>query len=210
METILLNGTLREGVGKEANKKLRASGQMPAVLYGSGIEKSLSLALEPRQLVKALENPKKTNALMNVDLGSDAGTHTVLVREIQRHPVRRTILHVDLVVPDLEKNVVSVVPLRYTGKSVGVSMGGRLRMPYREVSVLSKPANIPAEIVVDITDLDIDDAVHASGLDIGGDASVIFDRDFVVVKVQKPRGGGAEGDEEESEATAAEAPAESE
>ena len=135
METILLNGTLREKVGKEANRKLRASGQMPAVLYGAGIDESISIALEPRQLNKALENPKKTNALMSVDLGADAGTHTVLVREIQRHPVRRTILHVDLVAPELTKPVVSVVPLRYTGKSVGVSMGGRLRTPYREVNV---------------------------------------------------------------------------
>ena len=117
METILLNGTLREKVGKEANRKLRASGQMPAVLYGAGIDESISIALEPRQLKKALENPKKTNALMSVDLGADAGTHTVLVREIQRHPVRRTILHVDLVAPELTKPVVSVVPLRRDSSS---------------------------------------------------------------------------------------------
>ena len=205
MDTILLNGTLREGIGKEANRKLRANGQMPAVLYGAGIEKSLSVTLEPRQLVKALENPKKTNALMNVELSGDGGTHTVLVREIQRHPVRRTILHVDLVAPDLAKSVVSVIPIRFTGKSIGVSMGGRLRMPYREVSVSSLPANIPAEIVVDITDLNIDDGIHASGLSTSDDFSVIYDRDFVVVKVQKPRGGGdveAEGTEESTDAEA--------
>ena len=201
METILLNGALREGLGKEANRKLRANGQMPAVLYGVGIEKAISVVLEPRQLVKALDNPKKTNALMSVELPGDAGTHTVLVREIQRHPVRRTILHVDLVVPDLTKSVVSVIPLRYTGKSIGVSMGGRLRMPYREVSVESMPANIPSEIVVDITDLDIDDSVHASGLTTSDNFSVIYDRDFVVVKVQRPRGGGETDEEETTETT---------
>lgn len=199
METILLNGTLREKVGKEANRKLRASGQMPAVLYGAGIDESISIALEPRQLKKALENPKKTNALMSVDLGADAGTHTVLVREIQRHPVRRTILHVDLVAPELTKPVVSVVPLRYTGKSVGVSMGGRLRTPYREVTVECLPADIPAEIVVDITTLDIGQAIHASGLDVAEGVSVIYDRDFVVVKVLKPRGGMAVAETAESE-----------
>ena len=171
---------------------------MPAILYGAGIEESISVALEPRQLNKALENPKKTNALMNVDLGSDAGTHTVLVREIQRHPVRRTILHVDLVAPDLSKPVVSVVPLRYTGKSIGVSMGGRLRTPYREVSVESLPADIPAEIVVDISTLDIGQAIHASDLDVGEGVSVIYDRDFVVVKVLKPRGGMAVAETDEA------------
>jgi large subunit ribosomal protein L25 len=205
MDTILLNGTLREGIGKEANRKLRANGQMPAVLYGVGIEKSVSVALEPRQLVKALENPKKTNALMSVELGGDGGTHTVLVREIQRHPVRRTILHVDLVAPDLAKSVVSVIPIRFTGKSIGVSLGGRLRMPYREVVVQSLPANIPAEIVVDITDLNIDDGIHASNLSTSDDFSVIYDRDFVVVKVQKPRGGGEDIEAEETEESTEEA-----
>ena len=196
MEPIVLNGTLREGIGKEANRKLRASGGTPAVIYGHGLDASVNVTLEPRQLTKALENPKKANALMSIDLGSDAGTHVVLVREIQRHPVKRSILHVDLVIPDLEKPVQSTVPVRFTGRSVGVSMGGRLRTPYREVQVVCKPELIPVEVVVDISDLDIGDSVHASELDVSENVSVIYDRDFVVVKVLKPRGGGVESAEE--------------
>ena len=191
MEPIVLNAAPREGLGKEANRKLRASGGTPAVLYGFGLSESLPVTIEPKQLVKALENPKKANALMSVDLGSDAGAHTVLVREIQRHPVRREILHVDLVAPNPEKPVVSTIPVRFTGKSSGVSMGGRLRTPYRDVQVLSKPADIPVEVVVDITSMEIGDMVKASELALPENVSVVFDQDFVVVKVQKPRGGAA-------------------
>ena len=198
MEPIVLNAALREGIGKEANRKLRASGGTPAVLYGFGVSESLNVTLEPKQLVKALENPKKANALMSVEFGSDSDAHTVLVREIQRHPVRREILHVDLVVPNPDKAVVSTVPVRFTGKSVGVSMGGRIRMPYREVQVSSRPADIPVEIVVDITALDIGDMVKASALDVPDNVSVVYDQDFVVVKVLKPRGGGAAADAEEA------------
>ena len=197
MEPIALAGSLREGSGKEAAKKIRAAGGTPAVLYGHGMSESVHLQLDPKVLNKALENPKRTNALMSVDLGSDAGSHTVLVREVQRHPVKRTILHVDLVVPNLEKNITATVPLRFTGKSVGVSMGGRLRTPYREVNVSARPADIPVDIEVDITTLDIGDLVKASEINTGESVKVVYDQDFVVVKVLKPRGGAKAAAEEE-------------
>ena len=197
MEPIALAGSLREGIGKEAAKKIRAAGSTPAVLYGHGMSESVNLQLDPKILNKALENPKKANALMSVDLGSDAGSHTVLVREVQRHPVKRTILHVDLVVPNLEKNITATVPLRFIGKSVGVSMGGRLRTPYREVNVSARPADIPVDIEVDITTLDMGDLVKASELNVGENVSVVYDEDFVVVKVLKPRGGAKAAAESE-------------
>ena len=197
MEPIALAGSLREGIGKEAAKKIRAAGSTPAVLYGHGMSESVNLQLDPKVLNKALENPKKANALMSVDLGSDAGSHTVLVREVQRHPVKRTILHVDLVVPNLEKNITATVPLRFIGKSVGVSMGGRLRTPYREVNVSARPADIPVDIEVDITTLDMGDLIKASERNAGENVSVVYDEDFVVVKVLKPRGGAKTAAESE-------------
>ena len=197
MEPIALAGSLREGIGKEAAKKIRAAGSTPAVLYGHGMSESVNLQLDPKVLNKALENPKKANALMSVDLGSDAGSHTVLVREVQRHPVKRTILHVDLVVPNLEENITATVPLRFIGKSVGVSMGGRLRTPYREVNVSARPADIPVDIEVDITTLDMGDLIKASELNAGENVSVVYDEDFVVVKVLKPRGGAKTAAESE-------------
>ena len=190
-----ISATRRTESGKGSNRRLRAGGQIPAILYGHGVDDSVSLSIDPRALNKALDNPKGQNVLIEVDVEGDA-THTVLVRELQREPVSRAVLHVDLVVPNLEQKRISTVPVEFTGKSVGVSLGGRLRTPCRELQVESLPQDIPSKISVDITTLEIGDQVTASQLTSGEGVSVMYDRDFVVVKVIKAR--GAKADEEVS------------
>jgi large subunit ribosomal protein L25 len=180
---------------------MRAAGKIPAVLYGHGVETSTSVTLDPRELGKALDNPKGANAVINLAIDG-ASTHTVLVREVQRDPVSRRIIHVDLVAPNLEEGLVVTVDVNFSGKCPGVSMGGRLTTPYREVKVLARPADIPAEIAIDLGTLDIGDTIMASDLSLGDGISVLFDRDFVIAKVLKPRGKGeGEGEDEGDEAT---------
>jgi large subunit ribosomal protein L25 len=197
MELIPLSCSPREGRGKQAARQLRAAGHIPAVVYGHGIDETLSVAVDPKALKAALENPKGYNALLEVNV-EGASKHVVLVREVQRHPVSRKFLHVDFVAPNLEVNLVSEVPVRTTGKSVGLITGGRLQTPYREVRLLSKPADIPIEILVDITSLDHGDSIMASEMSLPEGVAAVYDRDYVVTKVLKPRG-------EAEEETAAEA-----
>jgi len=199
MELIPLSCSPREGRGKQAARQLRAAGQIPAVVYGHGIDETLSVAVDPKALKAALENPKGYNALLEVNVG-DASKHVVLVREVQRHPVSRKFLHVDFVAPDLEASLISDVPVRTTGKSVGIITGGRLQTPYREVRLLCKPADIPTEILVDISSLDHGDSIMASEMSLPDGVTAVFDRDYVVTKVLKPRG---RTDEEEAEAAEA-------
>jgi large subunit ribosomal protein L25 len=191
METLSLSIENRAPRGKCGARQLRRDGRTPAVAYGHGIEGSLAVSLDPKELDKGLDNPKGANALFDVEL--DGATRKVLVREIQRHPVKRHILHVDLVAPDLAREVVTAVPVRVVGKSIGIQTGGKLRKPYREIRIRALPANVPAEVVVDITPLDHDDAIKASELALPEGVAAVFDRDFVVVKVVKPRGRKAEG-----------------
>lgn len=186
METTAIQTSRREGTGKGINRRLRAAGKMPAVLYGHGIDAPISVTVEPKNLELALRHPKGLNALFPLTV--DGETHHVLVREIQRDPVSRKFLHVDFIAPDPAKEIVSAVPLSFTGKCRGVSLGGRLRTPYKSVKVQSLPKDIPASIEVDITDLDILDEVKASELPIAEGNSVVYDRDFVVVKVIQARG----------------------
>jgi large subunit ribosomal protein L25 len=195
MELIPLSCSPREGRGKQAARQLRAAGQIPAVVYGHGIDETLSVALDPDALGAALENPKGFNALLEVNI-ADASKHVVLVREVQRHPVSRKILHVDFVAPDLEAVLISNVPVRTTGKSVGMITGGLLQTPYREVRLSSKPGDIPTEVLVDITHLDHGDSIMASEMVLPGGVSAIYDRDYMVTKVLKPRGKDDEEDEE--------------
>ncbi|MFN3198401.1 MAG: 50S ribosomal protein L25 [Bradymonadia bacterium] len=196
METTAIQTSLREGTGKGTNRRLRAEGKMPAVLYGHGIEAPVNVVVDPRNLEMALRHPKGFNALLPLNV-EGAGAHEVLVREVQRHPVSRRIQHVDFVAPDPAKEIVSVVPLKITGKSIGVSLGGRLRTPYKTVKVVSLPKDIPASIDIDITELNIMDETKASELNVAEGARVLFDRDFVVVKVVQARGAKKKEEEEE-------------
>ncbi|MEE2757176.1 MAG: 50S ribosomal protein L25 [Myxococcota bacterium] len=187
METLPLTGTLRTTSGKGSNRRLRASGKIPATLYGHGVAETKSVTLDPRELGKCLENPKGANALFSFSIDGTEN-HTVLVREIQRDSVSRRILHVDLVSPNPDADLVATVDVNFSGKSPGVGLGGRLRTPYREVKVSAKPAAIPAEISVDLGTLGIGDAIMASEIELGEGASILFERDFVIAKVLKPRG----------------------
>ena len=108
MEAIVLSGSVRTQFGKEATRKVRAAGRTPAVMYGHGLDESIALDLDPRALTKALSNPKGNNALFTIEM--DGGkSYEALVRELQREPVSRAILHVDLVIPDQNKELVSLV-----------------------------------------------------------------------------------------------------
>ena len=200
MELIPLSCSTRDGRGKQAARQLRRAGRVPAVIYGHGIKETLSVSVDPKHLGEALENPKGYNGLLEVNVG-DAAKYVVLARQVHRHPVSRKILHVDFVAPDLDAILVSMVPVRTTGKSIGVSVGGRLQTPYREVRLASKPGQIPVEVVVDITALDHGDSIMASEMPLPAGVKAIYERDYVVTKVLKPRGlgedEGAPGEAEE-------------
>lgn len=198
MDAIALSSTHRTPGGKGVARRLRAEGRLPAVLYGYGVEAPTHLSLDPKELDKALANPKGLNAVFTVEV--DGKAHNVLVRELQRHPVSRKILHLDLVAADLDKPRVTFVPVDVTGKSIGVVTGGRLRKPYREVKLRAKPGDVPASIVVDITNLDHGDGVMASELNLPEGVEPVFDRDYVVVKVLKPRGKKTAEEGEEAKA----------
>ena len=187
MTTMTITAERRSENGKEASIRVRNAGMIPAVFYGHGVE-TTPISIEPKSLSKALSNPKGLNGFFNVTLDGSDVAQRVFVRELQRHPVSRNILHLDLVAPNPEKEVVATVPLSFSGRSIGVSTGGRMRKPYREVKVRALPENIPGEIKVDVTNINQGDTLYASQLDVG-QATVIYERDFVIVKVVAPRGG---------------------
>ena len=187
---MIISAESRSGLGKEAAKKVRNAGKVPAVYYGFGAE-SQPVSLDKKGLEQALSNPKGLNGYFNFNLnGSDSGKR-VLIRELQRHPVTRNILHVDLVVPNPDKMISTKVALNFVGRSIGVSTGGRARKPYREVTLQGLPQDIPGDITIDISNIDQGDQVLASEIDIPG-CEVIYDRDYVIFRVVAPRGGNKE------------------
>lgn len=185
-QDITLTAEIRNGAGKGVTRKLRAKGVVPAVVYGHGVEKPINVTVDPKELGKALKTAWGQNVVLTVKLG-DTG-YTAMCREVQRNPISRAIRHVDFVVPNPKKNVVVWVPLNITGKSIGMSTGGKLRQPYREIRLKTTPDKIPAEVTVDITSLDQNQAIMASDLRLGDGVTVVYDRDFVVAKILAPKG----------------------
>jgi large subunit ribosomal protein L25 len=177
----------REGLGKEAVKKIRDAGKLPAVYYGFDTE-SKPISLDTKNFDQALNTPKGLNGYFQLTIDGETRDNRVLIRELQRHPVSRRILHVDLVVPNPTKKIEALVPLTFVGRSIGVSTGGRARKPYREITLLGLPQDIPAEIVVDITSIDQGQSIGSEELDTGL-CQVVTDLPFVIFKVAAPRGG---------------------
>jgi large subunit ribosomal protein L25 len=199
---------LREGRGKAASRKLRAAGRIPAVVYGHG-NAPVSVSVDPGQLERKI---KDSHAGMNtlfdlVGEGAVAG-RTVLLKELQREPVRGGLVHADFFEIDANEAIQVSVPIHLTGSAQGVVMGGVIEHTLREVELSCLPGVIPDEIVVDVSTLDIGDTLHVSDLPLPEGVEIMTDTALSVVSVIVPRAAeAAEAAEEEAEGEAAEAAA---
>jgi large subunit ribosomal protein L25 len=176
----------RANTGKGAVRKLRAAGRIPAILYGQGKE-SVPLTIDPRALEKVLKTGGANTLLdLTVEGRSDLGKPVALVKELQRHPIRGTILHADLYQVDLTKTVEVEVPIHLTGRAKGIDFGGILEHSLREVALECLPRSIPAAIEVDVTNMEIGDVVHVRDLVLPAGVSLLSDPDLGVVHVALP------------------------
>ena len=185
--SLTINSTSRTTRGKGAARQMRLKNLIPATFYGFGVEKSASVTLDPKLLAASLKAPKGFNTLFDLTI-DDKPAGKVFVRELQRHPVSRAILHCDLVAPNLDRRTMGMVPIRTVGKCLGVTLGGKLIVPYREMKILAKPADFPVDVTLDVTNMVLNDVVKASELDLPEGVEPIYDRDYVIVKVSAPRG----------------------
>lgn len=185
-ETALVVET-REGTGKGVARKLRAAGRVPAILYGQG-KASLPLSIDPRALDRVLRAGGANTLLdLTVQGRSDLGTPVALVKELQRDPLRGSILHADLYQVDLTKTVEVEVPIHLLGKPKGIDFGGLLEHTLREVALECLPRSIPAAIEVDVSNLEIGDVVHVRDLVLPEGVTLVSDPDLGVAQVALPQ-----------------------
>lgn len=199
----------RENTGKGYARKLRAAGRIPAICYSASME-ATPLQLDPAALDRLLRGSAAgMNTLFDLQGGGLDG-RTVLVKELQRDPVRGFILHADLFAIDVDKTIEVEVPVQVVGTPVGVSLGGGiLDFPMREIEVMCLPRAIPEELRVDVSALELGDSIHVRDVPLPEGVELISDPDLTVVSVVAP----AKAEEEvtaaeEEEAEGAEAPAE--
>ena len=179
-----LSASLRDVAGKGPARELRRNGQTPAVIYGHSREPQ-SLAVPTRDLEKMLEKIAYETTVIELALG--AGTTRTLIREIQRHPFKKVILHVDFQELVAGEKITVHIPLVLVGAAAGVKEGGVLNQVMGELEVRVDPADIPNHIDVDVTALAIGHAIHVSDLTLPQGIEVLEDEDATVVTCAAPK-----------------------
>ncbi len=173
MDIDTLNVTGRTETGKGPNRRLRSQGQVPAVIYGSNEEPKM-VALNFRELEKALSKPNAETNLFTL-AGEGLDKTTTVIREIQRDPVTRRFLHVDLFRVRMDQEAEFEVPIHATGTPVGVREGGMLETHLRSITVKCLPGKLPESIVVDISKLQVNETLHVSDIQLTEGLTLVTD-----------------------------------
>lgn len=205
MKSITIQGTKRESVGKKSTKALRDAELVPCVVYGGA--ETLNFSAEERAFKGLVYTPEAHTVSIEVD----GQTIPAVLQDIQFHPITDKILHADFYQLADDKPVVMEVPVRITGRAKGVVSGGAMRQTYRKLKLKALPANLPDEIVVDVTPLKIGNKLYVGDIKTNNFTFMHPDNAVVVaVKMSRTamKGGAAvEDDEEEETAAEGEAPA---
>jgi large subunit ribosomal protein L25 len=184
MAEVKLNATKREGTGKGAARQSRMSGKVPGVVYGLGID-PVAIEVDRREFVTALHTDAGMNVLL--DLRVDGGDEILaLTKELQRDPVRGTLLHADFIKVDRMVEIEVEVPVHLVGEAPGVKEGGVLEHPLFTVHVRCRPTDVPEAVNADISALNIGDALRVAELTAGADFQILNDPDSVVASVAAP------------------------
>ncbi len=204
MQRLALEVSAREGSGKGVARKLRASGLVPAIVYGTGLE-PVKVQVPARALEGAAE--AGANALIELEGVKQLKGKLVLIKESQRDPVSRRMLHCDFYAVDLKRKIHVAVPLRFEGRPIGVEMGGVLEPLLRELEVSCLPLSIPDSIACDVSELQVGSSLRVSDLVLPEEVELLVDESLPVVHVVAPRVEEEEvAAEEEAEAAAEGAP----
>jgi large subunit ribosomal protein L25 len=184
MQLIQMSAIRRTASGKGASSRLRREGRIPAVAYGRNLP-TTHVAIAPKALMGVLGSDHGQNAV--VELAIEGGeTLTVMVRDYSYHPISRELLHADFVQVRLDQPVDVEIPFRCTGKSKGVAAGGILQIIFRRIPMRCLPANIPAYIEADITELDMGESLKAASLKLPEGVTVRLPDDQTVAVVNAP------------------------
>lgn len=194
--SVTLKATQRKDHKHSATKAIRESGHVPAVLYGKK-DAPTSIAVNSVELVKTVRDEGR-NAIISLDV-ENGKTVDVMLHEYQMDPVRDELLHADFYVVDMKEEMDVEVPLRLEGEAQGAKEGGVLQQPLFELQVRAKPADIPEEITVDVSKLEVGDTISLTDLPKAEKYEFLEDEDTTIATVvppteEEPEEEGAEND----------------
>ncbi len=193
MGTIKLNVEQRQEKGKGAMGRLRRSGRVPGVFYGPG-EHAVSVCVDTREFQYKVESVEGSHLIEFLSPTTALDGKIVLLKEIQHHPVTTEPLHIDFYAIDVQVPIQVGVPVHLVGKAEGVTAGGQIHYFRREIMVECLPLDIPEIIEIDVTPLEINDAIRIENLTLPSGVSALEDAQLVLASIAAPAA------EEETEA----------
>ena len=198
-DNVVLKADRRTQVGKQAVKHLRLKGRLPAVVYGEK-QDPIVCSVDRKELEVILHDQGR-NALVSLDLPDGQSQDTMIIKEIQHHPLKGEMQHVDFHRISLTEKIIVEVAVEAEGNPVGVrTEGGILEHMLYEVEVECLPTDIPDKVVFDVTEMSIGDSIHVSDLVVEGNVEIVTESDRSVFVVVPPAVAQVAEDEEEEEA----------
>ena len=190
MASTVLVADIGRPTGSSAARRLRIADRIPGVLYGRGMS-PVTLAVGRRDLRLALSGAAGLNTVL--DLAVDGTVYPAIVKDLQRHPVRRTVTHIDFLQVNLDEAITVSVPLRLEGEATTVVQGGGLVDPAVDsIEVVTTPRTIPDEFVVDVSDMEMDSIIRLGDIPMPAGVTATGDADSPVVTVLTMRAEMAE------------------
>lgn len=155
---------LKTGSGKGQARKVRAGGMVPGIVYGFNTSPAM-VTFDERDLVKALSTPAGKNVFLRFSSSEPAlNGSRALIKELQVNPLKRCFTHADFFMIDPDREIHAMVPIKLTGTSIGVKLGGLMQIAMRDIPVLCKPDFLPESIEIDVTELKLGNSIHVSDI----------------------------------------------
>ena len=193
MKTLDLKVKFRKETGKNASRRLRNEQLIPAVIYGK--DEPQNLMVLTNDFDRLLENPDGINVLLNIK-GDDIEKEAI-IKKIQRDPVKDTVMHIDFMEIDENKELKITVPIVLTGTAEGVSEGGVLAQQKIELEIESLPKNLPSSIEVDVSELGIGDSLIVGDVEVEEDIKILEESEQLIANIVLPTEEEEEEEEEE-------------
>ena len=205
MDLIELKTKIRTTTGNGPARRLRISGQIPAVLYGPKTEPVL-LSVDKIDLEQVFKKGGIGQVILNLVIQQNGETTTrpAMIKELQTHPLSRNFIHIDFYEIKMDQKITAKIPVVTTGMAKGVEAGGILQIIRRELEVECLPLAVPESIEIDISDLDIGDSIHLGQIHVEGEIEFLEEDDYTVVTVSSPKMEEEPEEEEEAEEEEAE------
>ena len=184
MAEILIEAAPREAGSSNEARRMRRERKLPAVVYGGGKE-SHTITLDPGEIVSILKSESGQNTIFKLKI-ADGSEENVMIFDVQIDPVKRSLVHADLIRIAMDVVIEVSVPLQIVGEAAGVIEGGVLDHSLRELVVTCLPTDIPESIEVDVTDLEMNQSIKVEDIQVPANVTVVTEADRSVASVVPP------------------------